>query len=99
MTARDDTRAGSVNPAVPQGDDSSSVRTNADAQDVIELLRRSGGRARRQRLKFGTQLPDGILDEVLLSLESEGYITIVPSYSGDRIKLAGFEPASERRER
>ena len=98
MTARDDTRAGSVNSAVQQGH-SSSVRTNADAQNVIDLLQRTGGRARRQRLKFGTQLPDGVLDDVLLSLEEEGYITIVPSYGGDRIKLAGFETAAERRAR
>ncbi len=98
MTARNPTRAGSVNSAVEQSD-SPSVRTNAEAQTVIDCLRRAGGRARRQRLLFGTQLPQGVLDDVLISLEQAGYITITPSYSGDRIKLAGFERDGERRGR
>ncbi|WP_226043534.1 hypothetical protein [Natrinema sp. DC36] len=78
MTTRDDTNARS---------DNSGVQTDSDAQDVLDCLRRNGGRERRQRILYATQLPQTLLDDVLLDLEAAGYIVIVPSYAGDRVIL------------
>lgn len=100
MTASKPTHARSDNSGSRERQsDSGGVRANPDAQTVLDLLRRNGGRVRRQRLLFGTQLPEGVLDDILVRLEEHGYVAIQPAYSGDRVVLPEFVDAQQRRER
>lgn len=88
MTASKPTHVTSDNSGSRQGD--SGVHTNPDAQLILDVLRRSGGRVCRERLRVETQLPLSDLTTLLQALEADGYVSIVPVYSGDRVALPGF---------
>jgi len=81
----------------PESDNSvQPLGSNPDAQYIIDTLQRCDGATTRQRLLFASQLPEGVLDDLLVQLEAAGVVTIHPGYSGDRIELRAHVDGSDQ---